>query len=219
MQLYEKQNKGYKYILTVIDVFSKFAWAVPLKDKTGNTLKAAFSSITSDSGRICKKLWIDFGCEFKNKVFNGWLKENNIELYHTQNEGKAMIIERFNRTVKEKMFFHFTVQGNQKWVDLLPKPIEQYNNSFHRTIKATPIFASKPENSSLIFQNMFLSNKEMNPIKNPKFKIGNHVRIYRYKKHFEKGYQTNWTAEVFRITEVLKTDPVTYKMKTSMVKK
>src|SRR5438552_2641405 len=102
MQPSSKQNKGNRYILTVIDCFSKYAWALPLKDKTGSSLKEAFEKISKE--RICTKLWTDLGNKFKNKIFSDWLKQNGIELYHTQNEGKAVVIERFNRTLKEKMY-------------------------------------------------------------------------------------------------------------------
>ena len=93
-------------MLTVIDIYSKFAWVVPLKTKTGSELIEAFQKIMQS--RKPKKLWTDLGKEFVNKQFNGFLSENNIELYHTFNEGKAMVIERFNRTLKERMWRKFT---------------------------------------------------------------------------------------------------------------
>src|SRR5271156_6390736 len=106
-------NKGYHYILTVIDVFSKFAWAIPLKNKTAQTIIDAFKLIFKESGealssgaaspRHCIKLWTDLGSEFTNEAFKNFCKENNIEPYQTYDEGKAVVIEIFNRTLKEKM--------------------------------------------------------------------------------------------------------------------
>src|SRR5213080_3368283 len=106
MKQYEKQNKGYKYLLTVIDVFSKFAWAIPLKLKTGKQMIEVFQYIFKE--RKPKKLWTDAGKEFINKDFKKFLAGNEIELYQTFNEGKAVVIEKFNRTFKEKMWRYFT---------------------------------------------------------------------------------------------------------------
>jgi transposase InsO family protein len=133
-------------ILTVIDLFSKYAFCIPLKNKTSQSIIDAFEYIFKTSNRKPKKLWSDLGSEFTNKLFKNFCNKEGIEIYHTFNEGKAVIIERFNRTLKEKMYFNFTLSGNKHWVDLLPKVVNDYNNSFHRTIKMTPEFASKNEN-------------------------------------------------------------------------
>ena len=176
-------DQGYKYILTVIDVFSKYAWAIPLKNKQSLTVIDAFEKIIKDSGRTPIKLWTDAGSEFINKQFKKFLIDTKIELYHTFNEGKAVVIERFNRTLKEKMWFRFTVNGNKNWLNILPSLISEYNHSIHRTIKATPVFASRKENEDRIRDTTELHNTTHPnlPYAKPKFKVGDLVRIYKYK--------------------------------------
>ena len=103
MQQLKSNNHGFRFILNVIDVFSKFVWSVPLKDKTGKTITNTFQSIVKTSKRKPKKLLVDNGSEFYNNVLKKWLVENEIKLYSTFNEGKAVVIERFNGTLKNKM--------------------------------------------------------------------------------------------------------------------
>ena len=99
MQAFSSCNKGFKYILTVFDVFSKYAWAVPIKDKSAASVTKAFEKIISD--RIPKNLWIDEGKEFYKALFKKLLDKYKIDMYSTFNEGKAVVIERFNRTLKQ----------------------------------------------------------------------------------------------------------------------
>ena len=205
MRLFSKQNKGINYLLTVIDVFSKFAWALPLKAKTGKQMIELFGKLFKE--RKPKKLWTDAGKEFMNKEFKTFLNDNNIELYQTYNEGKAVVIERWNRTLKEKMWRHFTETKSNKYLDILPKLVNQYNNTYHNTIKMTPTEGSMVENKHKINYISTITKEK------PKFKIGDRVRIYKYKKQFSKGYETNWTEEIFVISEIMKTSPITYKIK------
>jgi hypothetical protein len=205
MQQFSRQNKGFRYLLTVIDIFSKFAWVLPLKSKTSKEMINAFHKLVEK--RKPKKLWTDAGKEFINKSFKEFLSKNEIEIYQTFNEGKAVVIERFNRTLKEKMWRYFTETNSNKYLDILPKLISDYNNTIHATIKMTPVDGSKPENESKI---TYLSNTAR---EKPKFKIGDRVRIYKYKTLFSKGYETNWTKEIFVISEIKNTSPITYKIK------
>ena len=205
MQHFSRLNKGYRYLLTVIDIFSKFAWVMPLKSKTGKEMCDAFEKLIVD--RKPKKLWTDAGKEFVNKYFKEFLTKHEIELYQTFNEGKAVVIERFNRTLKEKMYRHFTETNSNKYLDILPKLVSGYNNTYHTTIKMTPIEGSKKENEGEIHYTPDAVKEK------PKFKIGDRVRIYKYKKLFSKGYETNWTKEIFVISEIRKTSPITYKIK------
>ena len=101
----KKYNNGFQYIINIIDLFSRHAWSIPIKDKTGKSIVEAFDSINQVCPRRVKnlkKLWVDNGSEFYNKIFKNWLNDNNIEMYSTFNEGKAVVIERFNRTLKKK---------------------------------------------------------------------------------------------------------------------
>src|SRR5207244_10980274 len=135
MRQFAKQNNGYNYLLTVIDVFSKFAWTIPLKAKTGKQMIEFFQNLFKN--RKPKKIWSDAGKEFINKEFKKFLSDNEVELYQTFNEGKAVVIERFNRTIKEKMWRYFTETGSNTYLSILPKLLHEYNNTMHSTIKIT----------------------------------------------------------------------------------
>jgi hypothetical protein len=209
MKEFASNNKGTKFLLNVIDLFSKYAWSVPLKDKTGESIVKAFDKITTI--RKPNKLWVDKGKEFYNKTFDKWLKTNNISLYSTFNEGKAVVIERFNRTMKARMWKYFTAQNTKKYIDILDKLIDQYNNNYHSSIKMTPVEASKKHNENVVRNNLY--NKISIKLKKGKFKIGDRVRIYRYKTVFEKGYTPNWTKEIFEVYKIQNTVPTTYLIK------
>ena len=210
-------ERGYKFILTIVDVFSKFAWAIPLKTKTGIEMTETFEKILKESGRIPKKIWSDKGKEYYNKIFLKFLKDRGIELYSVESEIKCSVAERFNRTLKEMMYRKFTeLESNSdsgrspKWVKLLPELVHEYNHRVHSTIKMTPIEGSKKKNEEQIRTHFTGDSK---PVKKPRYKVGDFVRIYKYKNLFEKGYIGRWTKEVFQISKILNTNPVTYLIK------
>ena len=212
MEKLSKWNKGYKYILTVIDVFSKFAWVLPLKDKKSISITNAFKSIVKNSNRKPQFLWVDKGSEFYNKTFKEWLKNNNIEMYSTFNEGKAVVIERFNRTFKANMYKQFTIQNNTIWYNILNELVKKYNSTKHNSIKMTPIEASKKINEGTVYFNLY-GDIEPSSAK-PKFKINDMVRISKYKRDvFDKGYTPNWSEELFKVDKIQYTNPITYKLK------
>src|SRR5271155_1967724 len=199
MQEWSKQNKGFRYMLNVIDVFSKYAWSIPFKDKTGTTTLNAFKEIVKSSGRIPKHIWVDQGKEFYNKHFDEWIKENDIIRYSTYGEHKSAVVERFNRTLKANMWKRFTAENTRNWINMLDKLMAKYNNTVHSTIKMTPVEASDKENFVEIFNNNgYIKRKNLKP----KFQIGDKVRISRIKTLFEKGYLPNWSEEIYEITEV-----------------
>ena len=210
MQQFSKWNKGYRYLLMVLDVFSKYGWIVPLKDKKGETVTEAFKTILK--GRKPQYLWTDKGKEYHNKHVKELLDKNKITLYSTENEEKSSVCERWNRTIKSKMWKQFTVQGNTMYLDMLPKILKQYNNTKHSSIKMTPIEASKKKNEGVVYFNLY---GDMETLKQkPKFKIGDKVRISKYKRNvFDKGYTPNWTEEVFTVDKIQYTNPITYKLK------
>ena len=195
----------------VIDVFSKYGWIVPLKDKKGESVTKAFSEIFKE-GRKPQYLWVDKGKEFYNKHLKDLLEKYNIQIYSTENEEKSSVVERWNRTIKTKMWKQFTVQGNTQYLDMLPKLVKQYNNIKHSSIKMTPAEASKKKNEGTVYFNLY---GDMEPLKQkPKFKPGDKVRISKYKrKTFDKGYTPNWTEEVFTVDNIQYTNPITYKLK------
>ena len=212
MNAFIKYNDDYRYILCIIDVFSKFAWCVPLKTKSATSILSAVKDIIKSSDRSPEKFWVDQGSEFYNKDFKKWLSDNGMSMYSTYGESKSVVVERFIRTLKDIMTKEFTEYNTRNWVKLLPKALDLYNNRVHRTIKMTPIEASDPDNEASVYRNMYPEKKEKK-IKKPQFKVGDEVRISRVKGIFEKGMDNNFSYEVFKIHEVLKTNPVTYKLK------
>ena len=130
----------------VIDVFSKYDWIAPLKDKKTESVSLAFDFIFKKSKRKPEKLWTDKGSEFISKHFKDFLKTHNITLYHTQNEEKSSVVERWNKTMKNKMWKMFSANNNTVYWDKLDKLVDDYNNTYHSSIKMTPTVASLKEN-------------------------------------------------------------------------
>jgi Integrase core domain len=211
MQEWSKQNNGFRYMLNVVDVFSKYAWSVPMKDKTGITTVNAFKQIIEISKRKPKHIWVDKGKEFYNRHMDEWLNQNNIIRYSTFGEHKSAVVERFNRTLKEKMWKRFTAENTRNWIKMLDKLMATYNNTVHSTIKMTPVEASKRKNEDKVRCIHYQAIKM--DVNKSKFNVGNKVRISRTKALFEKGYLPNWSEEIFEIMEVKHTSPFTYILK------
>ena len=138
MQSLSKKNKGIKYLLCAIDLFSKYAFVVPLKDKKGISIVNAFNKVIKQSNRKPNKIWVDQGGEFYNYVFKRWLSNNDIIMYPTFNEGKSVVAERFIRTLKNKLYQHMTVINKNVYYDVLDDIVNEYNNTKHNTIKMKP---------------------------------------------------------------------------------
>ena len=206
MQKLRKYNKNYNYILTVIDIFSKFAWAIPIKKKTGEEILKAFNIIFKY--RRPMKIHTDKGLEFINKPTQNLFQKLGIHWFTTENETKAQVVERFNRTLKSKMYKYFTANNTKTWIDIIHDLIFNYNNSYHRSIKMTPVEASLEKNSKSVYDSLF-PNEKIGKLKG-KFKVGDRVRISKKRKDFTKGYLPNFTEEIFVILKVLETDPPTY---------
>ena len=139
MQSLSKYNKRIKYLLCAIDLFSKYAWVIPIKDKKGTSIVNAFKKIISEK-RKPDKIWVDQGSEFYNKSFKDILKINNIEMYSTYNEGKSVVAERFIRTLKNKILRHMAAISTNTYVDVLDDIVDKYNNTVHKTIKLIELF-------------------------------------------------------------------------------
>ena len=182
MQLLSKSNKGIKYLLRVIDLFCKYAFVVPLKDKKGISIVNAFQSVLNESKRKPNKTWVDKGSEFYNASFKKWLQDNDIVMYSTNNEGKSVVAERFISTLKSKIYKYMTSISKNVYIDKLNAIVNKYNNTYQTTIKMKPIDVK---------DNTYINtNKEIN-YKDPKFKFGDYVRISNYKNIFAKGYMPN----------------------------
>ena len=210
MQALSKQNKGYKYILMVEDIFSKYGWAVPLKTKTGIAVRDALKQIFKQ--HVPKKLWTDAGWEFYNTEVKTLLKKHDITLYSTENEEKCSVVERWNRTIKTKLWKYFTANHTHKYIDVLDALIEKYNNTVNRAIGMTPTEARKPSNHGAVFRNLYFEKMAKLGEKKPKFQIGDKVRLGVKKDLFEKSYIINWSDKIYTIKRVFATRPITYKV-------
>ena len=145
MQAFTKFNRGVKYLLAVIDIFSKYGWLIPLKDKTGKSVASALKTIFEK--RKPKTMWVDKGKEFYNKDV-----KDLIELYSTENEEKSSVVERWIRMMKEKMWKYFSAKSTNVYIDQLPDLVKEYNNTRHSSIKMTPVKASKKENELTVWR-------------------------------------------------------------------
>ena len=211
MRPYARFNKGHNYILTVIDVLSKYAWAVPLKSKSGNEMSETIAKIIRDDKRCPKNFQTDRGKEFYNANVQKLMKKHNINHYSTYSVMKASIVERFNRTLKNNMWKMFTLNGNYNWIDALPRLVVDYNARKHCAIGMKPIDVT-PAIADKLLNTVYNNVKIAAPAR---FKVGDSVRVSKFKTIFDKGYTPNWTTEVFKIVKVQKTNPATYVLEDS----
>ena len=200
MQSLSKYNKRIKYLLCAIDIFSKYACVVPLKDKKETSIVNAFQKIILE-GRKPNKIWVDQCSKFYINLLKKFLKINNIEMYWTYNEGKSVVAERFIRTLRNKNFKHMTVISKNVYFDVLDDIVNKNNNTIHRSIKIKPINVTS--GSYAEYNEDFNKNE-------PKFKVGDYARISKYKNIFAKGYTSNWSEEVFVVSKIKNTIPWTY---------
>ena len=198
MQPLSKYNKGIKYSLCAIDLFSKYAWVIPLEDKKGVSIVNAFQKILDSSKRKPNKIWFDQGSGFYNNSFIDFLKINNIEMYWTYNEVKSVVAERFIRNLKSRIFKHMTAISRNGYFNVLDDIVNKYNNTIDKTIKMKPIDVTDDSYSEY---NKDFNKKDFNK-KDPKFKVGDHVRISKYKNIFARGYTPNWLEEVFFVSKI-----------------
>ena len=188
---------------SAIDLYSKYAFLVPLKDKKGISIVNAFDKIIKQSNRKPSKIWVDQGSEFYNRDFTKWLSDNNIIMYSTYNEGKSVVAERFIRTLKNKLYKHMTATGKNVYYEVLDDVVSKYNNTKHSTIKMKPIDFG---------DNKRVYIDEHNE-KDSRFKVGDRVRISKFKNIFAKGYTPNWSKEIFIVDKINDTVPYTYNIK------
>ena len=203
LQEFKRQNNGIAYLLTVIDVFSKYAYVEPIKSKTGIELKTKLAKIFKHECPF--NIRTDKGKEFLNKNVSKLLNEYNINHFYSKNKDvKCAVIERFNRTLKNKMFKYFTSIGKRKYIDVLQSLVQSYNNGYHSSIKMAPSKV-KPQNENEVFFNLYGKSSERELLRNknkPKYKVNDLVRIKYERKDFDKGYFPNWTDEIYKIYSI-----------------
>ena len=194
-----KNNNGYRYIFVIIDDFSKYLFTIPLKNKNAQTITNEFSNILSLSKRSPIKIHSDRGKEFHNSVFQNFLKLKNIDLYSTYTDKGAVIAERVNKTIRNLLKKLVFERGDSRWLELLPIITKKYNNTIHHSTKFTPVEASKSINEDEVFFNLRDKRKK----RNPKYKLNDLVRTADKRNIFSKFDSTNWSYNLYKITEII----------------
>ena len=207
-------NDDFKYLLSAIDIFTRFAFVEPLKNKTAQEFMSGFKSIMNRAGKFPKRILADKGGEIKNRIFRDYCKQNNILLLHSENFNHAPYIERFNRTLKNIMFRFMTHYETDRYIDALSSLVYSYNNRRHRMIGMTPAQAEKPGQASAIRSRQEKYYAKVKRIK-PKFSIGTAVRISKFKNHFDRGFTQQFQEEIYKIKSISTRLPIpTYELQT-----
>ena len=193
-----KNNRGYRYVLVVIDNFSKFGWTVPLKNKNAQTIKDSFENILINSKRKPNLIDSDRGKEFYNNIFQDFLNKNHIKLYSRNSSYGAVFAERFNRTIRDLLKKIVFERDDANWIDVLTTITKQYNNRIHSSTKLSPKDASLKKNEGFVYKNILDKRKKIKP----KYEINDLVRVADLKKTFSKGDTTNWSYKLYKITEI-----------------
>ena len=212
VQSHSKDNDGYKYILTVIDVFSKKAWAIPLKNKGGNEVSAALDGIFDRIAPLY--LQTDKGKEFYNASVANVLTKHNVIHFSTENDNiKASIVERFNQTLRVILHRAFTKLGRYRYLDILEDVVRGYNNRVNSNTGVAPneVDDITPDQREDVFLRLHDNSLHFKKTAN-KFEVGDAVRLVKTRGAFQRGYTPNWTREIFYITQILKTSPTTYRV-------
>ena len=192
-------NKGFRYIIIIIDNFSKYLWAIPLKNKYSQTITNEFSNILTTSKRKPLKIESDRGTEFYNSIFQNFLKSKSIHHYSRYTDKRPSKAERVIRTILNLLIKPVFEKGNADWLSELPSVTKQYNNTIHHSTKMKPIDASKKSNEKEVYSNL----QDKRKIFNPKYKLGQLVRTADIKRVFSKGDSTNYSYKLYTITEII----------------
>jgi transposase InsO family protein len=205
MQAIKDVNDGFRYLLCVIDVFSKFAWVKPVKTKNAVDVAKAMKEIFTESGRQPLNMNGDAGSEFVNIKFEKMLKDYGVHYFISYGKVKAAVVERFIRTLKTHIWRYFKHFNTQRYIDVLDDFIVAYNHSKHRTIGIAPAEVTLNKSFS-IWKKAFnpLEDIKKSQKSRPKYKVNDIVRISTVKGVFEKGYVGTFSEEYYVITKVVK---------------
>ena len=203
-----ENNRGYRYVLVTIDNFSKFGWATPLKNKNALTITDSFENILISSKRSPNLIETDRGKEFYNNIFQDFLNKNNIKLYSRNSSYGAVFAERFNRTIRDLLKKIVFKRGDANWIDVLPTITKQYNNRIHSSTKLSPKDASLKKNEGFVYLNLLDKRKKVKAT----FQINNLVSTADLKRTFSKGDTTNWSYNLYKITEIINDTIPSYKI-------
>ena len=182
-----ENNRGYRYVLLIIDNFSKYGWTVPLKNIYAQTKKDSLQNFFISSKSNPDLIKTDRGKEFQNNIFQDFLNKNNIKLYSRNSSYGAVFAERFNRIIRDLLKRPVFEKGESNWIDILSVIWRQYNNRTHSSTKLTPIQASLNKNEGYVYKKLLDKRRKITP----KFHINDLVRVADLKKTFSKSDMTN----------------------------
>ena len=213
MRKYSAHNEGYNWIIAMIDIFSRYAFTIPVKGKSGKIVLEGFEELMKEFhirfGEYPKRVQADEGGEFFNNAFIKYMNEHKIEFFATKSVHKASIVERFNKTLKNIMWRFMDQKRDKNWHKYYLYFTHNYNHSRHSTIKMRPVDVSK-KNEKEVFENLY--GDWTGKIVPPKFRIGDKVRVSRYKSTFAKGYEMSFHTEIYTIYKVFRGSPTVYKL-------
>ena len=209
---YSYANRGFKYILILIDIFTRKAYAEPVKKKNRFEISTALNKILETLDHYPNTLITDEGLEFYNKNVRSVLEKFVIHHYSIRTKMKASYVERLNRTLKTEIEKHFELNKTKNWIDVLQTHINAYNSSYHRSIGMAPDEVTD-KNAPQVFKRLF---PNFNVKRKPRLELGDKVRVLREKTIFQKGYTQKWSDEIFTISKIKQTlGIVWYRLKTS----
>ena len=204
LRMLKDDNDGMTFLLTTIDVFSKRAKCIPIPSKSAASLVAALRIAFADD--LPQTLQTDRGMEFRNKSVQTFLRKRGVHHFSTHNaETKASIVERFNKTLKDHMWRYFTKVQTLLYI---PDLVRTYNDTRHRSLGMAPSQLTA-RNQEKVWQRLYGHDGKGVP----KLNVSDRVRISKYKGTFEKGYETNWSEEVFTVHEVHPSEPPVYRLR------
>lgn len=215
MQEFASQNNGYRYLLTVIDIFSKKAFVIPVKSKMGSEIASSFKKLFMTF--LPSKIQTDRGTEFKNVHVQKVMDDHRVHLFFSLNSDiKCGIVERFNRTLKGRMFKYFSSRGSRKYIDILDHIVSAYNGAYHSTIKMSPNMVNE-ENTRQVFENIYgvSSSRELivRTAQSSRLKEGDSVRTKYELKPMEKAFYPNWSDRIYKIVNIIRgMDKLMYKI-------
>ena len=213
MNKFSDKNDGYKYVLLVIDTFSKYIWLRSLKNKTGNSVKRAFENIFSE-GRIPNRIRTDKGMEFRAKEVRNLMKSRNVTQMFTENENKASISERAIKTIKARIYRFFMFKNAHEYISELQNFADSYNHTRHSTIDTEPVNVTADSEEAVRLATYFSRKKQLRKRQHFKFKKGDQVRISHLRNKFTREYDQRWTGEIFTVTQrFYRGDTPIYKLK------
>ena len=199
MQVIAKENDGYHYILTVIDILSRFAWAIPVRSKSIKDMLTGFERLVKLARpRLPKRLQTDKGKEFFNSGVSKFLRDRNIRHFASNSDQKAAVVERFNRTLKTRIWTYFTANDTKRYVDVLPDIVHSYNHTIHRSIGMYPADVDNEAAAQKAWMKLFYRDtSKASSGERQALRAGQLARITRWEGEFEKGYLPNWSREHF----------------------